>query len=167
MDTGKLIEKGETKMKEYKIIKVDTQNYSMFDDMVFWRVNRRERTNAEKSEAVNNSFSDVYLALENPNLYVYAALDNDKFVGWISIIYMPKIGRLNGLGHIYVDELWVEPIYRKQGIADKLMKKADELLNITASAGVRLYVNTENPSAKVLYEKCGFSESGTAYFMEK
>jgi hypothetical protein len=47
MDTGKLIEKGETKMKEYKIIKVDNQNYSMFDDMVFWRVYRRERTNAE------------------------------------------------------------------------------------------------------------------------
>jgi ribosomal protein S18 acetylase RimI-like enzyme len=67
---------------------------------------------------------------------------------------MRKIGRLNGLGHIYVDELWVEPIYRKQGIAGKLMKKADELLNTTASAGVRLYVNTENLSAKGLYEKC-------------
>jgi ribosomal protein S18 acetylase RimI-like enzyme len=154
-------------MKEYKIIKVDNQNYSMFDDMVFWRMNRRERTYAEKSEVANNNFSDVYLALANPNLYVYAALDNDKFVGWISIIYMPKIGRLNGLGHIYVDELWVEPIYRKQGIANKLMKKADELLNTTASAGVRLYVNTENPNAQRLYEKRGFSESGTAYFMEK
>jgi ribosomal protein S18 acetylase RimI-like enzyme len=140
-------------MKEYKIIKVDNQNYSMFDDMVFWRMNRRERTYAEKSEVANNNFSDVYLALANPNLYVYAALDNDKFVGWISIIYMPKIGRLNGLGHIYVDELWVEPIYRKQGIANKLMKKADELLNTTASAGVRLYVNTENPNAQRLYEK--------------
>lgn len=47
------------------------------------------------------------------------------------------------------------------------MEKSDELLKITASAGVRLYVNTENPNAKRLYEKCGFSESGTAYFMEK
>lgn len=154
-------------MKEYKIIKVDNQNYFMFDDMVFWRMNRRERTYAEKSEAANNNFSDVSLALANPNLYVYVALDDDKFVGWISIIYMPKIGRLNGLGHIYVDELWVEPIYRKQGIANKLMKKADELLNTTASAGVRLYVNTENPNAQRLYEKSGFSESGMAYFMEK
>jgi len=154
-------------MKEYKIIKVDHQNYSMFDDMVFWRMDGRERTNAEKSEAANNNFSDVYYALLNPNLYVYAAVDNEKFVGWISIVYMPKVGRLNGLGHIYVDELWVEPTYRNQGIANKLMEKADELLNTTASAGVRLYVNTENPNAKGLYEKCGFSESGTAYFMEK
>jgi ribosomal protein S18 acetylase RimI-like enzyme len=154
-------------MKEYKIIKVDNQNYSMFDDMVFWRMDGRERTYAEKSEATNNNFSDVYYALSNPNLNVYAALDNEKFVGWISIVYMPKVGRLNGLGHIYVDELWVEPTYRNQGIANKLMEKADELLNTTSSAGVRLYVNTENSNAKGLYEKCGFSESGTAYFMEK
>jgi ribosomal protein S18 acetylase RimI-like enzyme len=154
-------------MKECKIIKVDHQNYSMFDDMVFWRMNGRERTYTEKSEETSNKFSSVYSALANPNLYVYAALDRDRFVGWISIIYMPKIGRLSGLGHIYVDELWVEPTYRKQGIANKLMKKTDELLNITASAGIRLYVNTENLNAKILYEKCGFSESCTAYFMEK
>lgn len=155
------------KMKEYKIIKVNNKNYSMFDDMVFRRINRRERTYAEKSEAASNNFKDIYLALDNTNLYVYAALDKDKFVGWISIIYMPKVGRLNGLGHVYVDELWVEPTYRRQGIANKLMKKADELLNITASAGIRLYVNSENPKAKMLYEKCGFSERGIAYFMEK
>ena len=102
-------------MKEYRIIKVDNQNYSMFDDMVFWRINGRERTYAEKSEAINNNLGDVNLSLANPNLYVYSVLDKDKFVGWISIIYMPKVGRLNGLGHIYVDELWVEPTYRKLG----------------------------------------------------
>ncbi|MBU3127865.1 GNAT family N-acetyltransferase [Clostridium tagluense] len=30
---------------------------------------------------------------------------------------------LNGLGTIYLDELWVESTYRKQGIANKLMEK--------------------------------------------
>lgn len=154
-------------MKEIEIIKVDNQNYSMFDDMVFWRLNERERTTIEKAEAEGKDFRDVYLALVNPNLFVYAALDGDKFVGWISVVYIPKVGRLNGLGHIYVDELWVEPTYRNQGVAKKLMEKADELLNSTSSAGIRLYVNTENPNAKMLYEKCGFSESGSAYFMEK
>jgi len=154
-------------MKEIKIVKVDSQNYYMFDDMVFWRTNGRERTNTEKSNAADDDFSAEYLALANPNLSVYAAMDREKFVGWISIVYMPKVGRLKGLGHIYVDELWVEPTYRKQGIAGKLMKKADELLNTTASAGIRLYVNTENLNAKMLYEKCGFLENGTAHFMEK
>lgn len=154
-------------MKEYKIIKIDSQNYNMFDDMIFWRMNRRERTNVEKAEAFNNNFDSSYLALSNPNLFVYAALETGRLVGWISIVYMPKVGKLNGLGHLYIDELWVAPLYRVQGIANKLMEKADELLNTTASAGIRLYVNTDNSNAKGLYEKCGFSESGIAYFMEK
>lgn len=154
-------------MKEYNIIKIDNQNYYRFDDMVFWRINRRERTHAEKLEASKNDFSNAYLALSNPNLYVYAALDSEKLIGWISIIYMPKIGKFNGLGHLYIDELWVEPTYRNQGIASNLMKKTDELLDITASSGIRLYVNTDNPNAKELYQKCGFSENGIAYFMEK
>jgi ribosomal protein S18 acetylase RimI-like enzyme len=154
-------------MKEFKIIKIDYHNYSMFDDMVFWRMNGRERTYSEKLESTNNSFSDECVSLANSNLYVYAALVNDKFVGWISIIYMPKVGRLNGLGYLYIDELWVEVTYRKQNIARKLMEKSDELLSTTKSAGVRLYVNIENPNAKRLYKKCCFSENGTAYFMEK
>ena len=154
-------------MKEYNIIRIDNQNYYMFDDMVFWRMNKRERTNTEKLEASRSDFSSSYLALSNTNLYVYAAIDNEKLVGWISIIYMPKIGRTNGLGHLYIDELWVEPTYRNQGIASRLMEKSNELMDSTASLGIRLYVNTDNPTAKGLYQKCGFSESGVAYFMEK
>ena len=154
-------------MKEYSVIKIDNQNYYMFDDMVFWRIHKRERTPAEKLEASKSDFNTIYSALSNPNLYVYAALYNEKLVGWISIIYMPKIGKLNGLGHLYIDELWVEPTYRNQGIAGNLMKKSDELLHSTASAGIRLYVNADNPNAKGLYEKCGFSGNAITYFMEK
>ena len=35
------------------------------------------------------------------------------------------------------------------------------------AAGVRLYVNVNNPIAKQLYEKCGYNYEGTAEFMEK
>jgi ribosomal protein S18 acetylase RimI-like enzyme len=154
-------------MKEYNLIKIDNQNYYKFDDMVFWRMNRRERTNTEKLEASISDFSNEFLALSNPNIYVYAALDNEKLVGWISIIYMPKVGKSKGLGHLYIDELWVEPTYRNLGIASKLMRKADELMVSTSSSGIRLYVNIDNPNAKGLYQKCGFLENSIAYFMEK
>lgn len=50
-----------------------------------------------------------------------------RYVGWISLIYMPKAGKWNGHGHIYVDELWIEPSFRGQGLAKALMRKADEL----------------------------------------
>ncbi|MGE5579266.1 MAG: GNAT family N-acetyltransferase [Bacillota bacterium] len=152
---------------DIEIVRVDDHNYPKFDDMVFWRMSGRERTDVERLGEAPCDFAGERAALANPNLFVYAAHDSGKFVGWISIVYLPKVGRLKGLGHLYVDELWVEPTYRRRGIAARLLKVADELLDKTASAGVRLYVNTDNPGAKRLYEKCGFRVCDTAYFMEK
>lgn len=152
---------------DIEIVRVDDHNYSMFDDMLFWRMSGRERTDAERLGDAPGDFAGERAALANPNLFVYAALDSGRFVGWISLVYLPKVGKLKGLGHLYVDELWVEPTYRRHGIAARLMEMADELLVTTVSAGIRLYVHTDNPGAKRLYEECGFRGCGTAYFMEK
>lgn len=106
--------------------------------------------------------------LTNPNLYVYAIMVESRYVGWISLIYIPKIGnRWNGHGHIYVDELWVAPSFRERGFAKVLMKKADDLKTELEATGIRLYVNVNNPTAKKVYEYCGYREDGQAYFMEK
>ena len=66
---------------EYSIIRVGADNYSLFDDMVFWRENGYERTHVEKpfSSALRNE-------LTNPNMFVYAAKADNRFVGWISLI---------------------------------------------------------------------------------
>jgi ribosomal protein S18 acetylase RimI-like enzyme len=80
---------------------------------------------------------------------------------------MPKIGKWNGRGHVYVDELWIAPPFRGKGLAKALMKKADNLKRDLDAAGLRLYVNINNPTAKKLYESCGYQEDGQAYFMEK
>lgn len=74
---------------------------------------------------------------------------------------------IKGHGHVYVDELWVEPDFRGRGLAKALMQKAEELKTELKAAGVRLYVNVNNPSAHKLYETCGYREDGQAYFMEK
>jgi len=148
---------------DFRIEKIDINNYSLFDDMVFWRENGFERSplHAPVSEEMKK-------ALANPNLYVYAVMAEKRYVGWISLVYIPKIGsRWNGRGHVYVDELWVQPSFRGRGFAKALMKKADELKTELKAAGIRLYVNLKNPAAKNLYERCGFSEDGQASFMEK
>lgn len=80
---------------------------------------------------------------------------------------MPKVGKWKGHGHIYVDELWVEPNFRGQGLAKALMKKADELKMELEATGIRLYVNVNKTAAKKLYERCGYLEEGQAYYMEK
>ena len=145
------------------IERIGEHNYCAFDDMVYRRGNgaEREPCASHLSERMRNE-------LANPNLYVYAAKDENRFVGWISLVYIPKIGsRWKGHGHVYVDELWVEPHYRGRGYAKALMQKADELKNERDATGIRLYVNVNNPAAHSLYEHCGYQQDGQACFMEK
>lgn len=151
---------------EYSVVKVNRDNYHMFDDMVFFRINQRERT--EQERAGIQEFDTVYQVLDNPNLFVFAAQLGNQFVGWISIVYIPKISRANGTGHLFIDELWVSPAFRRQGIANALMEKADALSRDMNTSGVRLYVNTDNDTGISLYEASGFERQyGTALFMEK
>ena len=148
---------------DFRIEKVDENNYSLFEDMVFWRENGFERESAQTPTS-----KQMEKELANPNLHVYAVMAENRYVGWISLVYIPKVGsRWGGHGHVYVDELWVEPNFRGRGLAKALMKKADELKAEVGAVGIRLYVNVNNPTAKVLYEHCGYLEEGQAYFMEK
>jgi len=148
---------------DFRIEKIDLNNYSLFDDMVFWRANGFERESSQMPVS-----EQMKKELANPNLHVYAVKVESRYVGWISLIYIPKIGsRWNGHGHVYIDELWIEPNFRGRGFAKALMKKADDLKMELEATGIRLYVNVNNPTAKKLYERCGYLEDGQAYFMEK
>jgi len=138
----------------------------MFDDMVFFRINERERSEQERAEA--RHFDMVYEVLDKPNLHVFAAQSGDRFVGWISIVHIPKISRANGRGHLFIDELWVNPACRKQGIASALMRQADALSDEIDTLGARLYVDPTNAEAVSLYERCGYGRKfGAAILMEK
>lgn len=147
---------------DYTIEKIDANNHSFFDDMVFWRENGYEREPSQ--EPVSEQIKKELL---NPDLYVYAVKVDGRYVGWISCVYIAKVGKWKGHGHIYVDELWVEPSFRGNGFAKALLKKADELKDEFNATGIRLYVNVNNPVAQNLYEACGYVEDGQAIFMEK
>ena len=150
---------------DYTIARVDDNNYPLFDDMVFFRMNQRERTAEER--LAPRDFSEEIYALGNPSLYVYAACVSSRFIGWISIVYIPKVGKTKGKGHMFIDELWVNPAFRRKGIAAALMQKADALSREKHQLGVRLYVRADNPEALSLYIKSGFSKLNQTVFMEK
>ena len=147
---------------DYTIEKIDVSNHSLFDDMVFWRENGFEQEPSQ--EPVSGQIKKELL---NPDLFVYAVKVEGRYVGWISCVYIAKVGKWKGHGHVYVDELWVEPSYRGNGFAKALLKKADELKDKLEATGIRLYVNVNNPVAQNLYEACGYVEDGRAIFMEK
>ena len=144
----------------FTIERITENNYSAFADMTCWRKNGSEI----KGENLPSNMVKKHLA--DKNFRVFAAKTEDKFVGWIALVFMPKISWTDA-GFVYVDELWVQENYRKQGVATALMKKADEMKEEFSAHGVRLYVNVNNPAAKALYEKCGYGCEGTAEFMEK
>lgn len=146
-----------------RIVRIDESNYPLFDDMVFLRMNGRERTAQERGEP--RDYAMERRELGHPGLWVYAAETEGRFVAWISVVYMPKVGRTHGYGYLYVDELWTAPQYRRQGIAQRLLQAAEEITEPPVM-GMRLYA--DDPGAIALYRKCGYTVlSDTACFMEK
>ena len=155
-------------MIDYSILRIDQENYALFDDMVFFRVNNRERTPGER--AAPRDFSTNCAALANKNLRVYAAQADGRLVGWVSAVFVPKIGHpaYGGKGHLLIDELWVTPAFRQHGIASALIAKAEDAAREMNAVGLRLYVSGDNPGAFALYTKCGYRDRGSnAHFMDK
>ncbi|MFT9495256.1 GNAT family N-acetyltransferase [Anaerosolibacter sp.] len=150
---------------EVQIVPITIENYSIFDDMVAWRVNGKERTEAEKISNKNFPLENIRYNLDHEGFYVYGALFENRFIGWISLVYLPKIGAWNN-GIIYVDELWTAPLYRNNGVGQRLMEKAFKLQKKLNACKIRLYVDPENIAAVRLYEKCGLLNLGNALFMQ-
>jgi len=153
---------------EYSIVRVNKNNYFMHDDMIFHRKHGRDKNECELKEI--QDFTAEYKILDNENLFIYAAQTENKFVGYISIAYIPKVGQtLHGLnGFLFVDELWTNPNYRENGIAYALMMQADKLCKDKKISGLRLYVSGDNTAARTLYTKCRYNDKGgNAHFMEK
>jgi len=151
---------------EYSVVEVNKDNYYMFDDMVFYRRHGRYKNEEESKE--KQDFTEYYAALEIQTFYVFAVQLEEIFVGYIFINYLPKVGTGNGKGWTYIDDLWVNPNFRRQGVAAALMKKADALSKEMNTLGLRLYVNTQNPEGISLYQKCGYAQKfGTCMLMQK
>jgi len=68
------------------------ENYHLFDDMVYWRINGKERTEEERKASRHKIFENACDELLHQDFKVYAALHNGRFIGWISCVYVPKIG---------------------------------------------------------------------------
>jgi ribosomal protein S18 acetylase RimI-like enzyme len=85
---------------------------------------------------------------------IYIAADENEIAGFVQLyplfssVQMKKLWLLNDL---YVDEK-----YRKQGIADALIKKCRKHAKYTNAAGLMLETAADNKEANALYLKEGF-----------
>jgi len=149
----------------FSIEQITRENYHMFSDMVYWRMTGVELTKDEKEANISREIYVIPRDLEHPGFYAYGALLDGRFVGWITIMYTPKIARLNP-GVIYIDELWVAPEFRRKGIAQHLINKAYYCQKETGAVEVRLYTADDNIPAQELYKKCGLKADGKAVYMK-
>jgi ribosomal protein S18 acetylase RimI-like enzyme len=144
---------------------VNKDNYHLYDDMIAWRINGKERTLIEKQLSKEEIM--VPEELSHTHLFNYTITLDNKFIGWVAAIFLPKVGKANRKGYLFVDELWIQDEYRGLGYARALMGKVDELAGELNVTGIRLGVNINNPGALKLYETCGYHSTGQAYTMEK
>ena len=152
---------------EYSIVKVNKDNYIMYDNMIFNNRNVREKNEDELTK--DRNFTADYTALENENFYIFAIQTKNIFIGYITIAYIPKVGiDYHGYnGHLYIDELWINPNYRRKGLAKVLMDKADTLCREKKISGLRVGVYATNEEAISLYNQCGYEHIGTNLILEK
>ena len=151
---------------EITIEKISKENYGMFEDLTFVRKNGREKTAEEL--ALPREYGETLKTLANENLYIFAAKIDGKYVGYVSAVYIPKVGSPKTPGHFFIDELWTQPNFRQLGIAYALMSRVEETSREAGAIGMRVYTGSDNTAARTLYEKCGFNNLGCdACFLEK
>ncbi len=150
-------------MNKIKIIKINIKNYHLYCDMIYKRIKGRERNLEEKIDTKINHAKRIEKELSNNNFYVYAAKYNDIFIGWIHILYVPKIGKWSK-GVLQIDELYVDKNYRNMGVGRELVDRVFKLKEDLGLEKIRLY--TDNPIAQSLYEKAGLEVVNQCVFME-
>jgi ribosomal protein S18 acetylase RimI-like enzyme len=89
-----------------------------------------------------------------------------KVVGFIVGTTEPEIGiyRLQEYG--FMQDLWVEPESRHEGIARQLLQQAIEQFRQIGVKQVRLDVATPNEPARRLFESCGFRAATCEMLLE-
>jgi len=119
-------------------------------------------------------FSDLGMAkafidarLENNESVIFVALAGDQPVGFTQLY--PKYSSARLTKNWILNDLFVDNEYRKQGIGEKLIKKAMDFAKTQGSTFVQLETAVDNFTAQSLYEAIGFKkqEPDNEFFLYK
>ncbi|WP_049979777.1 GNAT family N-acetyltransferase [Halolamina rubra] len=84
------------------------------------------------------------------------AVVDDELVGYVAGDHRPAPPVVRHGDTAHVNELFVRPAYRRQGIADALLADAEAWAEQRDCVYVTLHVHRENESARALYEQRGY-----------
>lgn len=149
---------------------------------VYWRYMEIKRITLAEANLVIGLFdkyrvfykkeSDAGLAerfiktrLGNNESVIFVALDGEQPVGFTQLY--PKYSSVSAVKNWILNDLYVEPEYRKQGVGEALIKTAMDFAKGDGATYVQLETAVDNYTAQNLYEGIGFikQEPDTEFFL--
>ena len=104
-----------------------------------------------RSEAIN-----YWENVINPEVILYTAMINRQIVGSVQIHFCTK---KNGEHRVEIARLMTHPNYRRRGIGQLLMKKAEEDVKLAGKSLIVLDTREGDPSNR-LYTSLGYIQAG-------
>jgi 8-oxo-dGTP diphosphatase len=95
---------------------------------------------------------------ESPDLEVLVAEADGQVVGFVALSYSPTLTGPKA----WIDDIAVEPGYRRQGIGAALLEAAVRRARQRDCAYLLVNTAKGNPPAQAFYQACGFEEGGIA-----
>jgi len=96
---------------------------------------------------------------------IFVALDGELPVAFTQLY--PKYSSVSAVKNWILNDLYVDPAYRKQGIGEALIKTAMDFAKSDGATYVQLETAVDNYTAQSLYEGMGFQkqEPDTEFFL--
>lgn len=103
-------------------------------------------------ERISNNEAVIYLAVNRKH----------EGVGFTQLY--PLFSSVSMKRYWLLNDLYVHPDYRKQGIAEQLLEKAKQFVTETNAKGFLLQTAEDNLPAQRLYEKCGLKKESSFFY---
>ncbi|WP_221564946.1 N-acetyltransferase [Alkalihalobacillus sp. TS-13] len=118
-----------------------------------------------KTADIKGSRTFLQERIKNEESVIYLAMMDDEVNTIMGFVQLYPIFTSVGLKRQWLlNDLYVEPAYRRKGVGEKLLSKSEELSRQTASAGILLETAHENTGAQQLYEKFGYEKDTDHYY---
>lgn len=96
--------------------------------------------------------------LSNNESVIYAAMNGDTPAGFTQLY--PRYSSARAVRNWILNDLFVAPAYRKQGVGSMLIKAAMDFAREQEAVFVQLETAVDNYTAQALYESIGFVQQG-------
>ncbi|PVH26724.1 GNAT family N-acetyltransferase [Sphingobacterium corticibacter] len=136
-----------------KIIRIDKADYelvvALFND---YRIFYKQPSDMDLARAF------LLQRLENNESIIFVAMDSTAAVGFTQLY--PKFSSMRATRNWVLNDLFVDPKFRKKGIGEKLIQEAIEFARLDGATFVDLSTAVDNLTAQSLYEQIGFTRKG-------